>query len=546
MNTKNYAIRALIRLELRSRFADIRANSGRAIAKLVGGLLFFAAFYVLYIYLADSIIDSFYVYSKEKLFMTLFLTIIGVAFCASSVSSVVRELFFEGNNGMLMQFPVRATDVYIAKMTVQAIITLIGHTVAILPVLITYGVTVGDEPTAFWFLIPFVIIAMSALSFLVATVLAIPSMRLRTYMRDKFILTLAVTTVLVAAAFAVYMLAVQALFSYMQTEAMSFFSEGLLGKLFEWSVYFVPFSQLVDLLLLESVGKAILIILGELVLLGGAAYLIVSRFYLKVMTTNIEIEGSSFTKVTADIARPDFRSLLKKEFLEILRSMNYSFQYLAMSLSAPVMTYYCSSLAREVGNNMLSTSILGDAWVPALAMLVIMLFLTIIVSFSASAVSREGDTFYMTKITPVPYGLQVMVKFTLYTVVSAAVVVSSVLVLLLTGFLTPFRALTMLGICLLFAIALTCFAIKMDIVKPSFPIGSNELTGGTPNTFIVLLVGIVMSVGYAILGIVGSALYNTVITFSVIIGVMFLLTVAAALWLFIHLSRSYARIAPGR
>lgn len=81
-----------------------------------------------------------------------------------------------------------------------------------------------------------------------------------------------------------------------------------------------------------------------------------------------------------------------------------------MAAAAPVMVYYCNALAGSVGSNSVGNNIL-----PGISLMVITIFVTVIVSFSSTAISREGGCFYHTKIIPLPYWKQVLAKFLLYS-----------------------------------------------------------------------------------------------------------------------------------
>ncbi|MBO7178652.1 MAG: hypothetical protein J6V69_06090, partial [Clostridia bacterium] len=61
----NHAVKALVKLELNSRFAGVRLNSIGGILKALFGLLAIGVIYYLYVTIAENIILSFYVYNRE-------------------------------------------------------------------------------------------------------------------------------------------------------------------------------------------------------------------------------------------------------------------------------------------------------------------------------------------------------------------------------------------------------------------------------------------------------------------------------------------------
>ena len=124
-NHSRHAVGALVRLELNSRFAGVRLNSFGGILKALFGLGAIVLIYYLYVTIAESIILSFYVYNRESLFLKLFVSLIGFVMALGGISSIVKSLFFSGDNELLIRFPVKVMDVFTAKVLVQGVITFI-------------------------------------------------------------------------------------------------------------------------------------------------------------------------------------------------------------------------------------------------------------------------------------------------------------------------------------------------------------------------------------------------------------------------------------
>lgn len=540
-NHSRHAVGALVRLELNSRFAGIRLNSFSGILKAFFALACIGAIYYLYVTIAESIILSFYVYNRESLFLKLFVSLIGYVMAIAGVSSFVKSLFFSGDNELLVRFPVKVMDVFTAKVLVQSLFTFAYLVAVLLPLMVVYG-EVTKQALTYYLMIPVGIILSYAVVFGVSILFAIPFMRVKTLVKDKYIFTLVVSTITIAGLFAVYMVAVEALMQFMQTKAVSFFSDGIMGKIFVASEYFYPFAQITELMEMKNLAVSIPVSIGVPVVILLIDFLMVKKYYLKIMLRNLEIEGSSFSKYSTDVVRPHFGSLLKKDFLEIFRSFNYSFQYLAMSLSAPVMAYFSTRLAVTIGSQTI-----GDTIAPALGIMVILLFVAILVSFAATTVSREGDTFYMTKLSPVPYTTQILAKFTLYMIVSGSIVILSCLAVFLAGYVDVITFLIMLAICLMFAVGETSMAIKIDLVKPRFPVGEGrEMTSGSPNVFASLLIGLLFALGGGIWAIAGGYIFGLEFALGILLGVSFLYCLCSTLWCFIGLKKAYAKISPAR
>ena len=151
--------------------------------------------------------------------------------------------------------------------------------------------------------------------------------------------------------------------------------------------------------------------------------------YVKVLLNNVETENTYMTKKIKIKQVSVAKALFNKEFLNIFRSVNYSFQYLAVILTTPLMVYFSNSIASQIGADKIGAGIL-----PGISLLVLIMFLSMGVSFSATSITREGDKFFHTKIIPVKYRKQIAVKVVLYLIVAIPCIFLSCFVLYFFNF----------------------------------------------------------------------------------------------------------------
>ena len=531
------SIKALLRLEFKSRFGSFNLREIKGIIKALIVLAFSALIYLVYIYGVKNFLSSFYIYDMQYLFLVFFISLSEIIMFFMGVSTIVKNLFFSGDNVILLRFPVKSSEVFISKMIFVLIMQSIITIVLDLPVFLLYG-NISHQGISFYIIMPVILILCIMLPFLFSNILAIPFMYIKSFLKDKYTLILFIFILGVAGGFAIYMTSVQSVLTFMEEQSMDFFSSRFMVILNGLIQYAVPFRQFANILINHNVLVSILIIAVIFIIISVLAMFIVKKLYLKTMLKNIEIEGSSYVKNTKNRRRSFFGTLIHREFLDIFRSSNYSFQYLAMAFGAPIMVYFCNKLAVFIGETNVGNGVLS-----ALTMLVMLIFVSIIVSFSASSISREGDNFYITKIAPVSYHLQIIVKFTLYMLVAASAIFISFAVLIACKYLTLKLGAIMFSSCLLFATFETCLSIKLDIKKPSFAVGGEgELTAGTPSTFISMFVGLVIAIAVGIFGMVFSFFWVVELTFYIVLGASAFLAILTTFWLFFRLDKSYAKI----
>ena len=434
-----------------------------------------------------------------------------------------------------------------------------------IPVCVIYGV-VSSAPVGYYFVAIAVTLLAIPLPYAIANLLAIPVMMIMNLVKNQFLLVLILLIAAICGVFILYMTALSGVLEYMRDESESMFSPAVMDIFRNFADSAYPFRWYALLLGgwfsgygSQAAGLSFLYLFLITAALCVGAYFVTSRTYYQIILNGIETEKVSFQKKIPNIKRSVFGTLLHREFFLILRSFNYSFQYLAMAVAAPVMVYYCNDLAATMGKNTV-----GAAIVPGLTLLVIIIFSAIIVSFASTSISREGNAFYHTKIVPVSYTTQILAKLFLYGAVgTASVVLSTVVVAAAFGTDKAGNLLTSLDIGCIFIIsqmitmALTCLAIAADVKSPTFNVvGDGEMVSANKNMVVSLLVGIVVAALFGVFTMVFSFLPlqvgDVVIVpvgemnniYAILAGISVVILAGSIAALFANLERRYQKIAP--
>lgn len=529
----------LFRLEIKSRFgARGTGKPWLTVLKVLVALVLVGLVYAAYVFGVKQLVSMFYFYGMGTEFLVLFIALSLLILTLFGISSVIKNLFRSGDNELLMRFPVSAQAVFASKISIFVLYQIIFTLFIELPVFIIFGITSAQGWT-YYALLPVVLVFCIVLPLSIANLLAIPVMRIGTRVKNMFALSLLLSVILVAAGFAIYMNILQGVVNYMKEEAMSFFSKETMMVIAEAAKYIYPANWFAYMLIGEWRVGASLLSLLVVALFAFGAFILNKKLYLDTILRDIEGSGVTYTIVTKNRVRSPAWAAFRREFLEIFRSSNYSFQYLCMAVAAPVMVYNCNKLAAAMGENSI-----GAVIVPALTLMVMLIFCSIILSFAASSVSREGDNFYLTKILPLSYRTQVLIKIALYMTVSTASILVTAVLIFVSKQISAAYAFSAAGIAILVSIAVTAFAVRLDTTRPQFAVGGDgELSVGNVSTFVVLFVGFAISVAYGLFGMVGIFLWGMTQTFAILAGVSFLLAVGAVLWLMIGLDKRYERIS---
>lgn len=558
------SIKTLLRLELRSRFGSrvetpVKTQIGRAL-NILFTLIVYAILVTGIYYLAEMFIVRSELRFEFLVFATIFT--MGVATIVA-IGNVVKNLYMSGDNELLLRFPVSGAEILIAKSIYCFLHNLVINAMLTLPFYIIFGV-VTKAGAGYYFASIGVMLLSVLLPYFLANLVAIPVMMATNFVKNQFLLVLIILIGVLCAGFILYMTALKSILTYLSEEQLGLFSGEMIARYGEIASKCYPFKWYAMLLAGgaagyagKDIGLAFLYIFLMTAAVGVGAYLVTVKFYYKTILHGIETEKVSFHRKTPNMRRSVFGTLLHREFYLILRSFNYSFQYLAMAVAAPVMVYYCNDLASTMGKDTV-----GAAIVPGLTLMVIIIFVAIIVSFASTSVSREGSAFYHTKIIPVSYTAQVSVKLFLYALVgTASVVLSCVVVGAAFGTEKAGNLLTPLDVGCIFAISemtvlsLTCLAIWADVRSPIFNVvGDGELVSANKNIAVSLLVGILVAViygaatmllGFLPIEIGGFSVVDGLGDVYLILSVISLVILGASLaMLYVNLEKRYGKIAP--
>lgn len=559
------SVKSLLRLELRSRFGSKVESSVKSKIMKSLNVLFTVVIYGILVAGIYFLTEMFVKRSNLTFeFLVLSTVFTMVLTTAVAIGNVVKNLYMSGDNELLLRFPVSGKEILLAKSIYCFIHNVIINAMVILPFYIIFGI-VTHAGAGYYFASFGVMLVAMLLPYAIANLLAIPVMMLVNFVKNQFLLVLIFLIALICAGFILYMTALSGILEYMKEEGKSMFSADMIARYSQFAANAYPFKWYAVLLASSVTGTFTALETGLSFLwvflmtaaLGVGAYFVTTRAYYKTILTGIESEKVSFHKKTPNVCRSVFGTLLHREFFLILRSFNYSFQYLAMAVAAPVMVYYCNDLAATMGKDTV-----GGAIVPGLTLLVIIIFVSIIVSFASTSVSREGNAFYHTKIIPVSYTQQILAKLFLYAVVgTGSVVLSCIVVAAAFGTEKAGYLLSSLDIGCIFIIsemlvlALTCLAIWADVKSPTFNVvGDGELVSANKNVAVSLLVGILVAVAFGVFSMIFNFLPlqigDTVIIngmgdiYGILSAVAAVILIASVLTLFVNLEKRYQNINP--
>ncbi|MFA6866681.1 MAG: hypothetical protein WCR54_04105 [Clostridia bacterium] len=542
-----------LKMEFRGKFNLGKNPSQKAWGLFALNLIFTAIIYgiiVAGIYFISSMILQGKIPMKYE-FLTVATLVSMLVQLVSCTGRLIKVLYHDTDNELLIRFPLEGRELFLAKAAFAFFNNLILSVAFTLPFYVFYGVF-SDANVLFYFLAIFTSIVISFIPFFISNLIAVPVMYLNNLIYNKFGLKLAGAILLIIIGFSIYMLILRGVLEYYQSSATNImFSDQLLNQIKGVAKGLIPASLFANVISGEWVWQSLLIIVAMIAIIGGVSMYLGMRSYLPTVLKTVEKGREAFEKKTKNKKRSIFGTILKTEFLTIFRSFNYSFQYLAMAISAPFMVFFCNNLAVAVGDHSV-----GGAIIPGLTILVMLIFDTIIVSFASTTVSRNGDNFYLTKIIPVSYKVQLATKVFLYLIVAGgSSLVSCISTWIIYGGEKFGNNIGFVDVISIFFISffiiifLTCIAIMSDMKKPTFDVSSDgDLVEANKNVTNSMILGIFISVMFGLFAMVftyipmGSWHIGINAVYIVLNAASFVLALVSVLVLVLTADKKYEKI----
>lgn len=469
-------------------------------------------------------------------FLVFFIFLVQLAQLLFGISLTTKTLYFS-SDADLMKLPIKGMTIFLAKVAYLYIKEFAFSFILGVPVFIEYGILSG-QGAAFYAMLPLVAIIFPLIPFLIALILSVPTMYLVGFLKNKFVVMLLIYISIVAVGFFLYSTILKFILAMLQSnDASTIFSNTLvMGIKTVASYLYIPI-LLKNILLTYRLLASLFIVLAFCAGLTVLILFFAHKIYLKILLKNSE-ENHSFSKKIKIKERSISRALFFREFLTIFRSVNYSFQYLTIVVTTPLMVYFSNSIASNIGVEQIGKGVL-----PGISVLVLIMFLTMGTSFAATSITREGGNFFHTKIIPVPYRRQVFVKFMLYVIVAIPSVLVSCLVLALFGFLGYLDALLIALAVIFVIVGNISSSISLDIKRPQFMyLDGKEITQTTKNVNQTLSQGFIIASIMGIGGVLVSMFVSIPSLYLVLFGFSVPYVAVETFRLFFRIEDRYRRI----
>ena len=483
-------------------------------------------------------------YRVKELF-TLGFTAIFIVNVIVGVKRLTGQLMDSRNNNIWVYQPISAGSLFLYKLIRVYASQVVSTLCIILPmaiVLDTSSTMAGGM--AYYFLTATIVILLPLISCAIATLITIPYLEIIRRISSKFVIMLCIYIAIVVLGFWLYSVFLNTLSDLIRSGDIKYvFELDTINLISSTCKYLYPSKFFTNILTKDRVFLNTTIVVVTSLIAIVVAYYLIKQLYARVIQKQLEGKDSVYTNTTRLETHSSVYALLHKEFMIVLRTPTYAFQYFAMAITLPFMVYTCSSILKT----MIETLTIIDCNY-ALAIFVVSIFSILTNTFCTTNISRDGKMFAIMKTLPISIEKIVGVKILFCSIVSFVSVLVSCLVLYFTGFLGIEYSFITFVIGFMFSLVQIIYATRKDMKHPTFPTNNQEeITEGNSNMSTLILVGLITTLvtggGALVSSIVLSMQYNSQIAAIVSIGfVMFVATtalIASTIYMFRGLKKRY-------
>lgn len=318
------------------------------------------------------------------------------------LKSMLGTVYMSNDSDMLLALPLKTVTIFLSKLAVCYIVEFFSTLVMLAATLLPLGIGLSAGAGYFAALI-FGAFLIPLISLLAVAILSVPLLLVSNLFRNKGAVGTIIYVLLFGALMALYMWFVVSLgwgtgdFNGADVGAML---DGILESVSSAAAYLYPNVWLSGAFTAATfggwIGNFALFLLSALVLLG-LTVLLSGKIFLWNMRKSQENAGKGGKKTTYKFAGGNkISSLLAADFKNMLRTSSLGFYCLTQVVVIPVcVVIYCLAL-KDVGGEGEMQNLLSMV---SRVMLVIMGPMTCVTA--SSAVSREGENFYLIKTLPV-------------------------------------------------------------------------------------------------------------------------------------------------
>ncbi len=432
---------------------------------------------------------------------------------------------------VLLCQPISATQLFIYKLLKIYFAQILSTALVLIPSAMVLQVKSPYAGGVWYNIATFLqVFTLPFLSCALSTLIALPFSSLMRFVERKFVLHLILYVIVIAVMFLLYGRFLKVLSALLNTGEINYvFNRTVVYKITTFVSYAYPANLLSNILFGKKLLLSILLILLISLVSAAVTYLIIRAVFIKSLQLKMEGETKFYRrkKVKNTQKNPLF-SLMCKEFIVILRTPTYAFQYFATVFTLPLMVYVLVNLMRSMVSAL--TVINCDF---EIAVFVIAMFSVLTNTFCTSNISRDGKMLGMLKTLPIKGSTVVFGKVIFCMATSLVSIIASIVVLGAAGYLNLWQCAIIFIAASMLSFSEVAFSTRKDLNNPALPQNDKEIVEeGSRTVSEVVFIGLIASLLCGAGSLAISAILGLIYSLSTVIwaSVGFVMTVVTVVF----------------
>ncbi len=404
------------------------------------------------------------------------------------------------DNEILLSLPINFDQLFASKLVLLYVNELVFNILYIAPLLVGIGL-IGKFAGIYYLvcLLFFPIFPFASLG--IGSLISIPAMAIVKFFKNHSKTTAIVSILFIAAVFIAYMLFITKIsgaFNIVDEQSASSVKiNSTISKIGEKiPVFFWLSTIFFDI---KTLWK-LYVFFAAFVAIFAITFFLIKPFYQSVAVFNNETKRETRAKAKKFVKRSPEKELFINEFRTCLRSPSLIIQYFLFTLLMPIIVYTYDKLLFSI-----AVSQTGQALIFASHVLVLMMLTCLSSTISSVAISRQGGLLYISKMIPVSYEKQALIKVAFNVLITwIAIVVTTVVCCIFST-----SNVILLIICsiaaMLVSVGHVCESYDIDLRSPSLNwYDISEISVLSKNTTRAIVAGFILAIIETILTVLGG------------------------------------------
>lgn len=491
----------------------------------------------------SQIINLGFLINRELLAIILLATqFISLVF---AVGNTINTLYLSKDNELFFCLPVTPNQLFISKLLSIYVNELAINSLMLIPIFLTLGSSskfVAGPLLPFYLSLVILLFVLPILPIVFAAFLSIPIMSVIKFLKKHTFLAIVTIFALVSACLWVYISFIGSIASEFDISNKMYETVRTINNAILAIGKYIPvYYQLAGAMTSFSLWYYFPIYIVGCALVSFITIVFTRYFFFKTAMSSVEntIKASNINKEKHFKKRGITGSLFLKELYCIFRSSSDVFEYFLFTLLMPFIVFSYDKLLMSVTVNQIGENMKSGAHLMVVAILAMLSNLS-----SASAVSRDGGNFYMSKIVPVSYFKQMYSKF----IFNATFTVSSIILTTAVSLIYPFKydvwQVILGSVAVIFAaIGHIAFSIDSDIKNPTVSNGGDEKSSAvSKSTPLCLAYGLAIGFVMGLIVILMSGLENKLLPYLILTALSFVFMVYRVHTMVLRINLKYDKI----